>query len=249
MKMTTYNIGELMDKLKMNLSLTGTDGTTWYTDQEVRDTFRGYSSWFCVGEFIDLYQSFVSAYWLNYVKALQALAAEYDPIQNYSMTESGVDVDNDGTTTQTRQNLPGSSTSQTRTVAGSTTQKNYTTTYDSAVPRLETYSETSNGTYTGSDPLIETVDTNSNESLQISETHNPTSVERDGKTLTGDKIKTHDFKRSGNIGVTTSQQMIESEIALRKHKILMDFVGEFILTYCCYSYDFIDIERGVIDVN
>lgn len=249
MKLTMYNIGELMEKLPMNLSLTGADGTTRYTDRVVRDTFKQYSAWFCIGDFISLYSSFVAAYWLNYDKAFQALLYEYNPIQNYSMTETGVDVDNDGTTTQTRQNLPGSSTEQTRSVLGVTTQKNFSTTYDNPTPRLETYSETSQGDYAGSSPLTETVTTESKESVQFSEVHNPTVIERDGKTISGDKIKTHDFKRSGNIGVTTSQQMIESEITLRKHKILADFIGDFILKYCTYSYDFIDIERGEINVD
>lgn len=45
----------------------------------------------------------------------------------------------------------------------------------------------------------------------------------------------HKFTRSGNIGVTTNQQMVESEISLRmKVNLLQDFVKGFITKYCCY---------------
>lgn len=45
----------------------------------------------------------------------------------------------------------------------------------------------------------------------------------------------HKFTRSGNIGVTTNQQMIDAEIVLRmKTNLLQDFVKGFIIKYCCY---------------
>ena len=45
----------------------------------------------------------------------------------------------------------------------------------------------------------------------------------------------HKFTRSGNIGVTTNQQMLEAEIALRqKTNLLQDFIKGFIIKYCCY---------------
>ena len=42
----------------------------------------------------------------------------------------------------------------------------------------------------------------------------------------------HTFERSGNIGVTTSQQMIESEIELRK-KQFYEIVFHDIINYVC----------------
>lgn len=50
-----------------------------------------------------------------------------------------------------------------------------------------------------------------------------------------DNTTTYDtlLKRSGNIGVTTSQQMIESEYLLRlKHSLIELFLTEFIRNYC-----------------
>lgn len=45
-------------------------------------------------------------------------------------------------------------------------------------------------------------------------------------TNTTDGTKKHDLTRSGNIGVTTSQQMLESEILLRRNNYLLDIIFE-----------------------
>lgn len=44
----------------------------------------------------------------------------------------------------------------------------------------------------------------------------------------------HEFTRSGNIGVTTSAQMIQGEIEMRKTNLLKDFVRGFIMRYCTF---------------
>lgn len=44
--------------------------------------------------------------------------------------------------------------------------------------------------------------------------------------------------RSGNIGVTTSQQMIESEIALRMKSVIIQFIDVVINSFCYLSLDY-----------
>lgn len=95
--------------------------------------------------------------------------AEYDPIQNYSMTESGTDATY-------------------ATSSGDTTD--YSTSYNS-----ETENKTGKSAATGSSST----------------------------TLT------HNFTRSGNIGVTTSQQMLQSERDLA-HFDFVGYVAEMIVT-------------------
>lgn len=95
--------------------------------------------------------------------------AEYDPIQNYSMTESGTDA----TTSSTE---------------GDTTD--FATSYNSATENKTGKSEASGSSST---TLI------------------------------------HNFTRSGNIGVTTSQQMLQSERDLA-HFDFIGFVAEMIVT-------------------
>ena len=74
---------------------------------------------------------------------------------------------------------------------------------------------------------------NSNEMIDVSETEGSGSVET-AKTETGGKTN-NELIRSGNIGVTTSQQMIESEYNLRK-KNLLDLIYRDIDTILFIDY-------------
>ena len=47
----------------------------------------------------------------------------------------------------------------------------------------------------------------------------------------------HEFTRSGNIGVTTSAQMIQGELDVRKVVLLEQFVSGFVKRYCSYLGD------------
>lgn len=114
----------------------------------------------------------MSKFALNWSRLYKALHLEYNPIENYSMTEEGTDEHNSA-----------------RNTAGSSSTDNETT-----------------GSSYGFD----------------SKTAVPTDVSR-GVSGTSDKqdereqgTTKHNFKRSGNIGVTTAQQMLESEFELRK---------------------------------
>lgn len=95
--------------------------------------------------------------------------AVYDPIQNYSMTESGTDETHSSS-------------------SGDTTE--YATSYDS-----DTENKTGKSTAGGS----------------------------------SSNFLTHNFTRSGNIGVTTSQQMLQSERDLA-HFDFIGYVAELIVT-------------------
>ena len=53
----------------------------------------------------------------------------------------------------------------------------------------------------------------------INKTH--TTGSSNNNVVTFEKTGTRELERSGNIGVTTSQQMLESEIEVRKHDIYM----------------------------
>lgn len=107
---------------------------------------------------------------VNYINSIvyeldtlyNSTTAEYNPISNYDMTETGRD--------ETRSNASGDSTS-------------YSTTYDDSTTERETGKTSTSGNT--ADTLI------------------------------------HSLQRSGNIGVTTSQQMLQSERDIAK----FDFIG------------------------
>lgn len=112
---------------------------------------------------------FISSHVYELDKLYATTQAVYDPIQNYSMTESGTDETHSAS-------------------SGSTTD--YSTSYNSV-------SENKTG-----------------------------KSDADGSSST---VLTHSFNRSGNIGVTTSQQMLQSERDLA-HFDFIGYVAEMIVT-------------------
>lgn len=112
---------------------------------------------------------FINSHVYELDKLYETTQAVYDPIQNYSMTESGTDENHSRS-------------------SGDTTE--YATSYNSS-----TENKTGKSTAGGS----------------------------------SDSTFIHNFTRSGNIGVTTSQQMLESERDLA-HFDFIGYVAEMIVT-------------------
>lgn len=185
----------------------------------------------------------------NWNRLYNALFADYNPIENYSVNEQETMVGNktnnetvsiDETTTNTG----------TRTDAG-TTSNTGTTKTNNTNDKTSTNAGTSNQTGTVLDKVYaedseEAVNSAGRDTTQTGTTSNNTTDKETQKgditdTSTGttsntrtddlsqkvagtntkanneDTNDTRTLKKAGNIGVTTSQQMIESEIALRKH--------------------------------
>lgn len=134
----------------------------------------------------------------KYKKLYDTLSLEYNPIENYSMTELGKDV----RTPQLQTDIS--------TVYGADTTTETST--DSTMP----YDST------------EYVERNKN----INDfTRHP----RNDSTATvnsGNETTTHEFKRSGNIGVTTAQQMIESERHLAYFSFFKVLIRDIIAETC-----------------
>lgn len=129
--------------------------------------------------------------------------AKYDPIQNYKMEETG------GTT---------STVARTRSSVGTTTTTAKVAPFDGSNQDLQE-TKVEQGTLTG---------TAFSDDAAIS------GYDDDSKSLTWDSITTpqgnatsvNKLLRFGNIGVTTSQQMIQSEYDLRKFNVLQEFMNE-----------------------
>lgn len=156
-------------------------------------------------ELFDKYIRIFTTYCGNSFSSLyRAMFSDYNPIENYMMIENGEDtreLTDDTTDTHNKQNT------NTITTDGETTVENSST------------REIKKAGFNTTNPVVDTVETTNENDANI----NNETVEQSGnETLTGQSVKTvtesnkHNFTRSGNIGVTTSQQMIESEIELRK---------------------------------
>ena len=129
----------------------------------------------------------------EYDKLVDTLSLEYNPIENYSMTEKGTDTRTPNIT-QTNKGV------NTNTVGVDTSITTGKTTFDKSDSFINDTKTTNMGTNTDTQDINTTVTTTGNE-----------------KTI-------HEFTRSGNIGVTTSQQMIESERQLAMFSVVDLFV-------------------------
>ena len=128
-------------------------------------------------EFVKLVKSHLLLNSYKYSGLYKTTLLEYNPIENYSMTEIGTDTRTPNLTTTDNSNI------------GS--QANSTTSTDSVSP-YDTQ------TFTDSNKTV------------VSE-NNGARTDSNTRTESGTDTTTHDFKRSGNIGVTTSRQMLERE--------------------------------------
>ena len=129
----------------------------------------------------------------EYDKLVDTLSLEYNPIENYSMTEKGTDTRTPNIT-QTNKGV------NTNTVGIDTSITTGKTTFDKSNSFINDTKTTNAGTNTDTQDINTTVTTAGNEKI------------------------VHEFTRSGNIGVTTSQQMIESERQLAMFSVVDLFI-------------------------
>lgn len=127
----------------------------------------------------------------NWGKLYTTLSLEYNPISNYDMTETE-SIENDRTNT--------TANTGTRTVAGSGSVNGTTS------------SQTDNNVY-GFNSSVAVGDTENNISASnnTTSTDSHTTTDNLTETETGDETIERTLTRSGNIGVTSSQQLIASE--------------------------------------
>ena len=129
---------------------------------------------------------------------------------------------------------------------------NYTTTYDnSSQDRLETY-QTTQSKSDIEDRGIDTTTTTdkSSEDTFIGDRASGSKTKYRGEETSQTKNNTiektttynHNLTREGNIGVTTSAQMITQELELRIYNLFYEIVKGFVERYCFYleSEEFID---------
>lgn len=193
-----------------------------YTTQEVYNEFEKYYTFFfcpsltvlsATQTFKDKWANYIGIQGENLKRMYDALYSTYNPIENYSLSESGLDgIKNDVTTTTT-------------TPTGKTTIKDTET-----VAGLGSTGEGATaGTNTQESSFTDRVDTT------VTTPTNTESGTFDGTTHTGyHEAREHFFKRSGNIGTVTPSDMIMKEYSIRKLDLLRGFVKEFINEYCFY---------------
>ena len=144
----------------------------------------------------------------EYTTKVKMLLLEYNPIENYNSSETETSS-SENTTTSGNENTTTTTTNSTTENSGETTNK--VSPYDS-----ENFSNDNNSNSSNTSSV------NGTDTTSISDSGNISSNGKLTRTLT----------RKGNIGVTTTQQMIESEYELRAKNLVFEFlekVSKFIL--------------------
>lgn len=158
----------------------------------------------------------------DFRKMYKAWNLNYEPLENYNRNETTTHIKNIGNeeTTNTGDITANSATENDN--SNSPTTKHYTTTYDNAAEnRLESYDVSTGKTSTDST------------------TTQNTSTETEYKTTTLQDLTAHEVEINtnttfGNIGVTTSQLMLQSEIDLRKQHLIQMYLDRFCKQYMFY---------------
>lgn len=195
------------------------------------------------------------ALWFNshsflFRHALSIWNATYNPIENYDRTET--ETIND-TSTDTRSGSDQHSGTDTTTTTGTdtntethggTTGKTNSTTRENEIAGFNSanYSDANQETETGTETTThgETVSNNGQTSGSETVAHGET-ITRSEET-TAENERTRNMRIHGNIGVTTSQQMLESEMEIGNKFWIYDYIASafesdnFITVYKSY-YD------------
>lgn len=199
------------------------DNEEIFTNQQIFDEMSmNYSSFFWTTtapqfdmQFLDLWHNYVRDTGAQLKRLYDALGADYNPIENYSLHETGLD----GTRrdSETRTDTPTGTSTTVRDVnkygldSGSTgAPSDKETTTQSFTNRVDTMTTTPSNTISGNYDGSEY-----------------------GKY---NEAKEHVFDRSGNIGTMTPADMLvkEAEIRSAAAGLLRDYVATFINKYCYY---------------
>lgn len=190
------------------------------------DVVKNYLN-FTYGDFLclQLYEKFLmynSMQAADLAKALTAWDSEYNPIANYDKHETNIDIYNHGDNTKTTHSDPEHNTITTA-ATDDAANENYTTTFDSDTIRKDSETKIKGGTTTTNDNTV------------IEENVHTSTTMTDGETtLHGDEIRKHENITEGNIGVMTTQQMIQSECDMRLNPVIKQYLDRFVYTYCIY---------------
>lgn len=158
-------------------------------------------------------------------KAFEAWNANYNPLDNYSGETERIHTRDDGdeTKTHTTGGNGGTHNKVTNQALSGTYTQHDTTTYDSATFRGESKDSQYGGTETIDD--LHTEDKTS---------HSTVSKTIDSTSYSGDEINHEIEKKHGNLGVTTSQEMITSEIDMRLNPLAVRYLELFVAEFCSY---------------
>ena len=225
----------LTDEMKVSYQIEHTEGTApfavmYHETVLISSTITEQYLTYNYGEFLcsDLHNKFLlynSMQAADLKKALDAWNATYNPLENYNGVIDRVTTDTHGDETRTHKTggEGGTHNKVTSAALANTATTHETTTYDSTALRTESKDSNTGGTETTDDLHTEDKTTHATVNKTVGDT-----------TYSGDEVHTEREDKHGNLGVTTSQQMIMSEAEMRLNPVIKQYLDRFIYQYAIY---------------
>lgn len=227
-------------QMPFTITLSNGSSVTLMTSDTVYDhlsvlfgKYRYYPPTFITGQIPALFKStftnFIARNNHNIARQYEALAADYNPIYNYDLTEQGADGSRVAKTTTTATPSGTVSVSSAHTGTDTTTDSRYG--FDSAAAAPADKSELSHG-----ETVTDTTSFTNYKTETTAESSNDQSVTLpDGGSASGfDRGSEHYMHRYGNIGVQTAADIIGGELELRVHDIAVEWLRRFSAEYLVY---------------
>lgn len=198
--------------------------------------YEGYGQeWVRVCDLIeDKLETTINLNMSRYIKLLETMGFKYDPTANYDLYEIGGEAEKEGELEDNRSVRGKKVKTET---APQTKVSHYTSTYDSTAERFESKDvQEYNGNYAADENQVPIKVTKDYYEAQGQETPGETEIKKhtgqvsltqdEITTPTADKANTHKLIRRGNIGVTTTQQMIEAQRDLVKFSLEREIIKD-----------------------
>lgn len=199
---------QIAEELHPELYNIGEGETVFFQGQSVLNYFNlRYADYVTNAPLLSLWSMFLELHRADIYRAYLASRESYSPLSNYDKHETDIKLSDNGKTTVT--NDMGKDGVSQETQATST--------------ESQTLRDVSKVTNKG-----ETTTTTEREDALLT---------YDGVSYQAHDVEVHKNTTTGNIGVTTSQQMLESEYELRLKSVMQLFLDMFITEYAYFVWD------------
>lgn len=222
---------------EVDLSLSDTIGTMFQSQDVYIALYRYVTfTYVCrmeqsVNDWLDCWRHYNRMRLPDLRRIYDAMHTDYDPLSNYDMIEHGADGRKRGK--ETSKTTPHGTTTETSTTTGKET-----TTYNrqgADSTSFQPYDQSVSESKSSDNPRTTTTNTTYANGTYSETEHTATNDQTatvDGVTVSGVDTNEHVMTRKGNIGVTTSQQMLQAEVSVRQYQMLADYIGTFIKEFC-----------------
>lgn len=161
----------------------------------------------------------------TFEKWITALNLEYNPLENYDRQENWTDTGNKQNTLDFEDDTTTTTTGKT-TTEGSSQQNGFTEDQVSAFD---------SNSYQESEKHV--IDTDENHEDEVNSTNEMKNSSKQNTEGNEDTEDVHTGRIHGNVGVTTSQQMLQSELDISRFNIIQEITNLFMVELCIMVYE------------